>query len=214
MENNWVPWPILEICCTLWPLKAKTNKSGSVRIIAGEWRGRRLPVPDLPGLRPSGDRARETLFSWLQPHLRQAHCLDLFAGTGVLGLEAISRGAAQAVLVEKSRAAAAALRENVKKLSSDEPGRRVIVVEGDALLWLNTVPPAACDLVFLDPPFGQGLAGPALHALLSGRILRPDGLVYLETARTEEIELPSEAWDALRDKTLGEVRMRLLQLLE
>ncbi|MGH8034736.1 MAG: RsmD family RNA methyltransferase, partial [Lysobacterales bacterium] len=90
--------------------KVQGGKPGSVRIIGGVWRGRRLPVPDIAGLRPSGDRSRETLFNWLQPHLHNARCLDLFAGTGVLGLEAVSRGAASVVLVEKSKLAATTLR--------------------------------------------------------------------------------------------------------
>jgi 16S rRNA (guanine966-N2)-methyltransferase len=194
----------------------KAAKAGTVRIIAGEWRGRRLPVPDLPGLRPSGDRSRETLFNWLQPHVAKADCLDLFAGSGVLGLEAMSRGAASVVLVEKSRVAVAALREGVKKLCNLEPGGRIEIVEADALRWLEALQGRRFDLVFLDPPFGQGLAEAALRALLSGGHLQPGALVYLESARTEVIAMPPGEWETLRDKTLGEVRMQLLrpQLLE
>jgi 16S rRNA (guanine966-N2)-methyltransferase len=194
----------------------KAAKAGTVRIIAGEWRGRRLPVPDLPGLRPSGDRSRETLFNWLQPHMAKAHCLDLFAGTGVLGLEAMSRGAASLVLVEKSRVAAAALRDSIKKLCSLEPGDRIEVVEADALRWLESPPRRRFDLVFLDPPFGQELAEAALRALMAAGHLQPGALVYLESARNEAIALPSGEWETLRDKALGEVRIQLLrpQLLE
>ncbi|NNK37437.1 MAG: 16S rRNA (guanine(966)-N(2))-methyltransferase RsmD, partial [Xanthomonadales bacterium] len=97
----------------------RTKGPGRVRIIAGRWRGSRLQVPDLPGLRPTGDRARETVFNWLQVHLRDAHCADLFAGTGALGLEAASRGAAEVVLVEKQAPACAALRENIARLRAD-----------------------------------------------------------------------------------------------
>ncbi len=192
---------------TVTKVMAKTSKAGSVRIIAGQWRGRRLPVPDLPGLRPSGDRSRETLFNWLQGHLRDASCLDLFAGTGVLGLEAVSRGATSAVLVEKNRAAAAQLRENVNMLATSQ----VSVEQSDALLWLQGQPAGSFDLVFIDPPFGQGLAIAALQELQAGKQLHPNGLVYLETARTEAVPALLQGWEILREKIQGEVRMQLLQ---
>jgi 16S rRNA (guanine966-N2)-methyltransferase len=188
-------------------LKAKGNKPGSVRIIAGEWRGRRLPVPDLPGLRPSGDRSRETLFNWLQGHLAGTRCLDLFAGTGVLGLEAVSRGAASAVLVEKDRTAATQLHANVSLLQA----RNVEIVNSDALVWLQHQPTGSFNLVFIDPPFGQGLAVAALELLQVHEILQASGLVYVETARSEiSATLPS-GWEVLREKSLGEVRMLLLR---
>lgn len=186
---------------------AKSSKSGTVRIIAGEWRGRRLPVPDLPGLRPSGDRSRETLFNWLQGKLAGARCLDLFAGTGVLGLEAVSRGAAAAVLVEKDRTAAAQLRATASLLQASN----VDIVHTDALAWLQKQPAGSFDLVFIDPPFGQGLVEAALNLLKEGEILQRSGLVYLETARSEAIPALSPAWEVLREKTLGEVRMYLLR---
>ncbi|MDZ4731390.1 MAG: 16S rRNA (guanine(966)-N(2))-methyltransferase RsmD [Xanthomonadales bacterium] len=188
-------------------MMAKSNKTGTVRIIAGDWRGRRLPVPDLPGLRPSGDRSRETLFNWLQADLRGAQCLDLFAGTGVLGLEAVSRGASSAVLVEKNHSAAEQLRENVNMLAASQ----VSVVQSDALLWLQGQAADSFDLVFIDPPFGQGLTMLALQALSSGQQLRADGLVYLETARSEVVPAFSSDWEILREKTLGEVRMQLVR---
>jgi 16S rRNA (guanine966-N2)-methyltransferase len=187
--------------------KVKSNKPGTVRIIAGEWRGRRLPVPDLPGLRPSGDRSRETLFNWLQGKLAGARCLDLFAGTGALGLEAVSRGAASAVLVEKDRAAAAQLRANASLLQA----ANVDIVHSDALAWLQNQPAGSFDLVFIDPPFGQGLASAALELLEQREILQSSGLVYLETARSEAIAALPTAWQVLREKVLGEVRMYLLR---
>ena len=187
-------------------------KAGTVRIIAGEWRGRRLPVADVAGLRPSGDRCRETLFSWIQNQLRGADCIDLFAGTGVLGLEALSRGAASAALVELSPIAVAALRKNVAMLDAgNENGSRANVVQADALQWLSGRAEHSADLVFIDPPFGQGLALTALEAVSGNRILRPGGLVYLETARTEPVAVPVSQWELLREKQLGEVQMRLLR---
>lgn len=186
---------------------ANRSKAGTVRIIAGEWRGRRLPVPDLPGLRPSGDRSRETLFNWLQGKLAGARCLDLFAGTGVLGLESVSRGAASAVLVEKDRTAAAQLRANVSLLQASN----VDIVHTDALAWLQKQLAGSFDLVFIDPPFDQGLAEAALKLLQEHEILQPSGLVYLETSRSEVIPALPSAWQVQREKILGEVRMYLLQ---
>lgn len=178
-----------------------------MRIIAGKWRGRRLPVPDVDGLRPSGDRSRETLFNWLQPYLREARCADLFAGTGVLGLEAISRGAASAVLVENSRLAAKLIRSSIETLETTE----VSLVEGDALEWLERQAADSLDLVFVDPPFGKGLAEQALKRLAGSGSLAPGALVYLESARTESLLPPGPGWEFLRDKTLGEVRMQLFR---
>lgn len=180
---------------------------GTVRIIGGSWRGRRLPVADVPGLRPSGDRGREVLFNWLQAHVRGASCVDLFAGTGVLGLEAASRGAGQVILVEKSRAAARQLRDNLETLVAP----RCRVVCADALDWLAAGRCPAADLVFIDPPFDSGLQGPALDLLATHDCLSEGGLVYLECARQSPPVLSAEHWQVLRDKELGEVRMLLLK---
>jgi len=187
------------------------KQAGTVRIIGGRWRGRRLPVPDLPGLRPSGDRGRETLFNWLAPVIHGARCADLFAGTGALGLEAASRGAATVVLVEKARAAARALGENVAALQASDPRGHIEVVHGDALDWLAGCAPGSLDVVFLDPPFGSGLEAAALGLLRGGGALAEGGFVYLESARQERSAEAVEGWETLRDKTLGEVRMRLLK---
>ncbi|NNJ65897.1 MAG: 16S rRNA (guanine(966)-N(2))-methyltransferase RsmD [Xanthomonadales bacterium] len=178
-----------------------------MRIIAGRWRGSRLQVPDLPGLRPTGDRARETVFNWLQMHLRDARCADLFAGTGALGLEAASRGAAEVVLVEKQAHACAALRENIARLRADN----VRLVEGDALTWLDGCAPGSLDIVFVDPPFGKGLGRPVLERLADGRLVKTGGLVYLETAREDDPVGTEIDWEVLKEKVLGEVRMQLLK---
>ena len=147
------------------PGSAPAGAAGSVRIVGGRWRGTRLAVPDLAGLRPTSDRVRETLFNWLQPALPGARVLDLFAGSGALGLEAVSRGAAHAVLVEHDRLQAASLRATVLRLDA---GAQVEVVQDDALRWLARPQATAdrFDIAFLDPPFGDGLWEPALQALL------------------------------------------------
>jgi 16S rRNA (guanine966-N2)-methyltransferase len=189
---------------------SKPAKPGFVRIIGGEWRGRRLPVLDLPGLRPSGDRARETLFNWLQPSIHGAHCADLFAGTGALGLEAASRGAAEVTLVESSPPAMQALRGALTGLGG-AAGARVRLEQSDALLWLATRAPRSLDLVFIDPPFASGLDGQALELLARRDLVRPGGLVYLESARGAPPPHPGPGWELTRDKVLGEVRMALLR---
>ncbi len=183
------------------------RKPGTVRIIAGEWRGRRLPVPDVEGLRPSGDRSRETLFNWLQPGLAGARCVDLFAGTGVLGLEAVSRGAAAAVLVDKSPAAVAAMQRSVELLGAGQ----VAVLEAEALSWLQSQPVHSVDIVLADPPFGAGMAQLAMRRLDAADIVRPGGMVYLESARSEPVPAAGPHWRNIREKVLGEVRMQLFK---
>jgi len=203
--------------------------TGKLRIISGSWRGRRLPVPDLPGLRPTGDRAREVLFNWLQGRLQGARCLDLFAGTGALGLEAASRGAASVVLVELDRGLCRALSE----FGREWPGGDVLtVVQADARRWLERTEDRF-DIVFVDPPFGAGLYAATLDALARPGLLAPGALVYVESAarspapfqppdersappasspcQAEEPAPSPEGWSILREKRLGDVRMQLLQ---
>jgi len=186
----------------------ENNKGpGSVRIIAGKWRGRRLPVSDLPGLRPSGDRGRETLFNWLQAHVRGAECVDLFAGSGALGLEAASRGAAEVILIEKLSTAAQGLRDVLLALKAD----RVSVVEADALRWLQSRPAQSLDIAFVDPPFGLGLDAQALELIRARDCIRTGGFVYIETTRDAAAIAPGPGWEIAREKTLGEVRLTLLK---
>ncbi|HTA64280.1 MAG TPA: 16S rRNA (guanine(966)-N(2))-methyltransferase RsmD, partial [Xanthomonadaceae bacterium] len=142
----------------------KRAQEGSVRIIGGRWRGSKLPVADAAGLRPSADRVRETVFNWLQPRIVGARVLDLFAGTGALGLEAASRGAARVVLVEKDAVLASTLRANAERLARADAAKTVEVVCDDALRWLSRSPDARFDLVFVDPPFAAGLWQSALAA--------------------------------------------------
>jgi 16S rRNA (guanine966-N2)-methyltransferase len=185
----------------------KKKRPGTVRIIGGKWRGTRLPIPDLPGLRPSGDRSRETLFNWLQADIHGARCIDLFSGSGVLGLEAASRGAAEVVLVEKSRLAADAIRESVERLNSE----KIQVIHTDAIDWLARCEPQSMDIVFIDPPFSSGLERRALDLLTAGDNVRPGGLAYVETAREATPLAPQPGWEIVREKLLGDVRMQLLK---
>lgn len=176
---------------------------GLVRIVGGRWRGTKLQVVDRPGLRPTSDRVRETLFNWLLPMLPGARVLDLFAGTGALGLEALSRGAAQAVLVEHDRDAAAALRATVARLQGGEAAQ---VVQADALAWLHAQPEGAFDLAFVDPPFDANLWGGVLPPLLPR--LAEDGWLYVEAPGTDDTP-PPPGWRLHREGRTRDVRFAL-----
>lgn len=174
--------------------------SNQVRIIGGRWRRRLLHFPDLPGLRPTPDRVRETLFNWLGQRLDGLRCLDLFAGSGALGFEAASRGAHEVVMVERDRRACAVLRRNRELLGAEA----VEVVEADGLAWLAG-PRGRFDVVFLDPPFQAGLLGPAL-ALTATR-LAPGGKIYAEFGDRPDLE----GWQVLREGRAGMSHFCLLE---
>lgn len=180
---------------------------GSVRIVGGRWRGTRLPVADADGLRPTPDRVRETLFNWLQPAVAGARVLDLFAGSGALGLEAVSRGARGAVLVERDARLAASLRETVAKLGA---GDVVQVVQADALDWLRAPPASApFDVAFVDPPFAAGL-WPAVLAALPP-VLAPEAWLYLEGPAGAP-PAAGEAWAPHRSGTTRDAHYALYRL--
>lgn len=176
---------------------------GQVRIIGGKWRNTKLPVPLSPGLRPSSDRVRETLFNWLMPRLGGARVLDLFAGSGALGLEAVSRGAAQATLVERDVALSRQLRESVAKLGAQE---QIAVVQADALQWLRQPVGALADIVFIDPPFAAGL----WEAVIAGLPphLAPDAWLYVESPADQAPKMPAP-WLLHREGGTREVRFAL-----
>jgi len=159
-------------------VKRPAGPAGEVRIIGGQWKRTRLPVPQHPGLRPTPDRVRETLFNWLGQELAGWRCVDAFAGTGALGLEAASRGAAEVLLVEQDAALARRLEQHAERLQAGA----VRVRRGDGVAQLTRCAPGSVDLVLLDPPFGaEALFVPALEA--AARALAPQGLIYLEAPR-------------------------------
>ena len=181
---------------------------GSVRIIGGAWRGRRIAFPDLPELRPTPDRVRETLFNWLQHEVAGARCLDLFAGSGALGFEALSRGAKELLLVEQDPAAARHLTEQIQRL---EAFRKASVLEMDAYRYLLR-PAEPFDIIFLDPPFKSD-AIPALAAQLdAGAWLKSGSLVYLESPRELGVPALPARWDMLKSKSAGEVGYYLARI--
>lgn len=183
---------------------SRQGPSGSVRIIGGRWRGSKLPVPSSPGLRPTSDRARETLFNWLQPMLAGARVLDLFAGSGALGLEALSRGAREALLVERDPALADLLRGSCARLGA---GEAATVLRADALELLRAPMHGRFDLVFVDPPFEAGLWQEALARL--DPWLSADAWLYLESPRDLEVE--AGGWSLHRQAASRDARHTLLR---
>lgn len=175
------------------------SAGGSLRIIAGTLRGSRLQVPDAPGLRPTPDRVRETLFNWLAPWIAGARCLDLYAGTGALGIEALSRGAGECVFVERDRRLQQLLLDNLARLKVEHAR----VVGADALDFLMG-PVQAFDLVFLDPPFEAGLWQEAARRLEQGGWLAPAALVHVEAPADARPRLPPE-WTLHRQARAGAV---------
>lgn len=177
------------------------NSSNRVRIIGGDWRSRVLDFPDLPDLRPTPDRVRETLFNWLQYQLPGARCLDLFAGSGVLGFEALSRGAASVVAFETQASAVRALRENAARLGASAYD----LTQGSGIDWLEHGKPQSFDIVFLDPPFAAQLHETACRLLEARAWLGRGARIYIEApVPLAGLHLPA-AWQVLREKRAGEV---------
>ena len=177
----------------------------SVRIIGGAWRGRRVEFPDAPGLRPTPDRVRETVFNWLQGPILGARCLDLFAGSGALGLEALSRGASAVVFVERSPHVARSLRSQLARLGAESRAR---VIEMGVARDLRT-PGESFDVVFADPPFGEDALGETTAALAAGTWLNPGSHIYLESERSAGVPVLPASWTLLKSKTAGEVGYHL-----
>lgn len=183
----------------------KPSSTNQLRIIGGLWRGRKLVFPDVEGLRPTGDRIRETLFNWLAPEIQGARCLDLFAGSGALGIEALSRGAAVSMMVERDSKAAAQLKANLAVLK-DDAGR---VMNADVMELLrkgNSDEPY--HIIFIDPPFQLQLWQAVIEALETGRWLADNATIYIESGRDDEYAPPIN-WQLHRDKHAGAVSYRL-----
>ncbi|MDC9724634.1 MAG: 16S rRNA (guanine(966)-N(2))-methyltransferase RsmD [Gammaproteobacteria bacterium] len=174
---------------------------GQCRIIAGRWRGRKLPIPDLEGLRPTPDRVRETVFNWLQPIVGSARCLDLFAGSGALGFEAASRGAENVTLVESNTIAAKQLRENGSLLSAENC--RVESMTAQQFLTTNS---ERYDIVFIDPPYQENLWTDIALQLVETDALLENAHIYLECPSKGELPKLPTHWQLIKDKKAGEVR--------
>lgn len=192
--------------------KASSSQSakgniGFVRIISGLWRGRKLPVHDAQGLRPTTDRVKETLFNWLAADIPHARCLDLFAGSGGLGFESASRQAELVTMVELNKQAYQQLVTNSAQLKANN----IEIHQQDTLQFLQQ-PGQAYDIVFIDPPFRQDLLEQTLNLLQQNGWLSDNGLVYIETEKELQLpEIPGH-WQLHREKTAGQVCYRLYQL--
>ncbi|MCL4112287.1 UNVERIFIED_CONTAM: hypothetical protein GTU68_022781, partial [Idotea baltica] len=189
----------------------RNNAKGSntLRIIGGEWRSRKLPFLDAPGLRPTPDRIRETLFNWLQGKVHGSSCLDMFAGSGALGFEALSRGAKDVIFVEKNGACALQLKDNLALLKSE-----ATVLQSDALSFMNKIekPNTAFDLIFLDPPYRQGLIEKSLNYLSNEQLINQHSLIYLEHESEENYNWDDFGLTVLKQAKAGQVSSFLLEV--
>lgn len=182
--------------------KKPLSKDNSVRIIGGDWRGRKLNVGNEEGLRPSGDRMRETLFNWLMPYIHGANCLDAFAGTGSLSFEALSRGASSATLIEQNSNSAACLRDNAALLEANAK-----IFQTDFLSWKPETH-TSFDIIFLDPPFAGDLWQSSLQHILNTTPLAAETFVHIEAPRDQNLSLPPQ-WQIHREKNFGQVKALL-----
>ena len=188
--------------------KCGAKSSNTLRIIGGEWRSRKLPFVDAPGLRPTPDRIRETLFNWLQGSIHGANCLDMFAGSGALGFEALSRGAKGVIFIEKNPACAAQIKDNLALLNVEAQ-----VIQSDALSFLNLIenPNKPLDLIFLDPPYRQGLIEKSLNYLRNENLIDKDSLIYLEHEAEESFNWDDFGLQVLKQAKAGQVHSFLLK---
>jgi len=191
--------------------KAHHNKKlgrGFVRVIAGEWRGRKIPVPISDGLRPTTDRTRETVFNWLMPYVADSICLDACAGTGILGLECLSRGAKSVDFVERDRAVSKVLESNLSNLGANNGAIHNVSIE-QFIDSLSTNRPAY-DIVFVDSPFSAGLQESICQQLSEKKCLSESSLVYVESELKHDFVLPA-SWEIFREKRGNKVKYQLLR---
>ncbi|MEE8041822.1 MAG: 16S rRNA (guanine(966)-N(2))-methyltransferase RsmD [Pseudomonadales bacterium] len=182
--------------------------SGTLRIIGGNWRGRKIRVSRVHGLRPTLDRVRETLFNWLAADIRDAHCLDLFAGTGALSFEALSRGASDVVAVERNNRTLRDLHQNRSLLGAN----RLSIIHTDALRYVDARHPRTFDIIFVDPPFHHQLIPATLEALARSDCVTHGTLVYVELEADTDCAVAS-SWDRLRHQRAGNTQAMLLEWL-
>lgn len=175
-----------------------------IRIIGGNYRGKKITFPDSAGLRPTPDRVRETLFNWLMNHIHNARCLDAFAGSGALGLEAFSRGAAEVYLIEQNKSTF----KHLQTVTSSFNTSQLTLINNNACDFIRQTN-QSFDIVFLDPPFDTPLLNTCLPLLYERPILPTGGLVYIESPH--EIELPSSQWETLKQKKAGQVFYGLIR---
>lgn len=183
----------------------KPTNDGFIRLISGQWRGKKLPVKDKQGLRPTTDRTKETLFNWLMHDIRNANCLDCFSGSGSLGFEALSRYSQYCTFLELDKQVANQLQTNINTLKVDNAK----VIQGDSLKYLTQPATLQYDVVFVDPPFNLGLAQPCIEQLESNGHLADQSLIYIEIENSlTDLQIPDN-WSLLKEKVSGQVRYQL-----
>ena len=187
--------------------RAAKSATSQLRIIGGQWRGQKLAFPDRPGLRPTGDRVRETLFNWVGHTLPGAKCLDLFAGSGALGIEALSRGAAHCDFIDTDREAVAYIDRHLERLNAQHAGATHCHTASEFLGATHSV----WDIVFVDPPFDARVGEATLTLLLTRGHITLDSWVYFETSRSNPEPVPETHYEIFREKTAGDVRYQLLK---
>lgn len=192
------------------PTQKISSGNQQVRIIGGEWRGRKLNFPEIEGLRPTPDRVRETLFNWLSAYVPGGRCLDMFSGSGALGFEALSRGAIHVTMIDNSAEVIHQLRQNIQELKS----QHAELVTGSAVNWLETRTgdlEIQYDIVFMDPPFNKDLAPLCCLLLEQKNLLADNAMIYVETEKEmTDLQVPDN-WELYREKTAGQVTYRLYQ---
>lgn len=195
------------------PAKFDKKKRGLIRIISGQWRGKRLPVLDAEGLRPTTDRNKETLFNWLMAYVDDAYCLDVFAGSGGLGLEALSRYAKRCDFIELDRQACAQLSKNLQTLNVAHSDVAT-VHQGDALQVLKQLKGNQYDIVFIDPPFYQDLVAPIVSEIVNTNIVSAGSMIYIEhETELASLTLPSH-WHVVKEKRTGSLVYMLVEVGE
>ena len=190
---------------------SKQSKKNSIRIIGGDWRGRRLPVLDLLGLRPSTDRVRETLFNWLMHDIHSSSCLDLFAGSGALGFESLSRGAKFVQLVELNRDATETLRKNMALFKVNANNTRAELDNQDAIKFLGRPASTSFDIVFLDPPFQSDMIESAAELLETNCWLKGDATIYIECDSRKSLQGLPANWLQRKQGRVGQSAFYLFQ---
>ncbi len=186
----------------------RPSAGGELSIIGGDWRSRKLRFPDAGGVRPTPARTRETLFNWLSFHLAGSHCLDLFAGSGALGLEALSRGASTAVFVDHTPALAQALRSNLRLLNSESGEVACQSIDS----FLGKSPARPFDIVFMDPPFRQGWLEKLFPMIADNQWVKPGSWIYVEHESGLPMPTAPQGWNLLKQKTAGQVAYCLLRV--
>lgn len=183
----------------------KSMSDGFIRLISGQWRGKKLPVKDKQGLRPTTDRTKETLFNWLMHDIRAANCLDCFSGSGSLGFEALSRYCQFCTFLELDKQVAKQLQINLTSLNVENAH----LIQGDSLKYLHQTATQNYDVVFIDPPFNLGLAQPCIEQLEANGYLAKGCLIYVEVESSLNTLQTPDNWQLLKEKTSGQVRYQL-----